>query len=204
MILTRGSRCIAAVALSACLGAGCASEYTILDRSSIEVSASSRIAAGSLLPGASKYPKIEAHLGLAEEVYGKQLSLLKERRNKVRARRRALTLTSYATMLASSIGTGYVALAATDNTSPKTDLKVIGLTSLIGLGLGTGLQIGALMQEESSDVDEKIRHLQGIYDGMLDKLRTLALMPASDQIESQMAGAVETFINEALQINVKG
>jgi hypothetical protein len=29
-------------------------------------------------------------------------------------------------------------------------------------------------------------------------------MPASDQIESQMAGAVETFINEALQINVKG
>jgi integrase len=204
MILTRGSRCIAAVALSACLGAGCASEYTILDRSSIEVSASSRIAAGSLLPGASKYPKIEAHLGLAEEVYGKQLSLLKERRNKVRARRRALTLTSYATMLASSIGTGYVALAATDNTSPKTDLKVIGLTSLIGLGLGTGLQIGALMQEESSDVDEKIRHLQGIYDAMLDKLRTLALMPASDQIESQMAGAVETFINEALQINVKG
>jgi hypothetical protein len=107
-------------------------------------------------------------------------------------------------MLASSIATGYVALAATDNTSPKTDLKVIGLTSLIGLGLGTGLQIGALMQEESSDVDEKIRHLQGIYDAMLDKLRTLALMPASDQIESQMAGAVETFINEALQINVKG
>jgi len=60
------------------------------------------------------------------------------------------------------------------------------------------------MQEESSDVDEKIRHLQGIYDAMLDKLRTLALMPASDQLESQMAGAVETFINEALQINVKG
>jgi len=204
MRLTQGARCIAAVALSGCLGAGCASEYTILDRSSLEVSASSRIAAGSLLPGAAKYPKIEAHLALAEEVYGKQLSLLKERRNKVRARRRALTLTSYATMLASSIGTGYVALAATNKSDPSSDLKAIGLTSLIGLGLGTGLQIGALMQEESSDVDEKIRHLQGIYDAMLDKLRTLALMPASDHLESQMAGAFETFIYEALQINVKG
>lgn len=203
-MLIRGTRYVSAVALAACLATGCASEYTILDRSSIEVSASSRIAAGSLLPGSQKYPKVEPHLALAEEVYSKQLSLLKERRNKVRARRRALTLTSYATMLASSIGTGYMALAATNSADPKSDLKAIGLTSLIGLGLGTGLQIGALMQEESSDVDEKIRHLQGIYDGMLDKLRTFALMPASDQIESQMAGAIEAFINEAVQINVKG
>ena len=184
--------------------AGCASEYTILDRSSIQVSPSSQIAAGSLLPGASRHPQIEAHLALAEEVFGKQLDLLKERRNKVRARRRALNLSSYVTMLVGSIVTGYVALAATNKTSPTSDLKAIGITSLGTLGLGTGLQIGALMQEESSDVDEKIHHLEGIYDGMLDRVRTLAIMPSTDQTESQMAAAIESFINEALQINVKG
>jgi hypothetical protein len=204
MISSQGGRCLSVLALSACLVGGCASEYTILDRSSIEVSAASRIAAGSLLPGSQKYPKVEPHLALAEEVYDKQLGLLKERRNKVRARRRALNLTSYATMLASSIATGYVALAATNNADPNTDLKAIGLTSLIGLGIGTGLQIGALMQEDPSDVDQKIHHLQGIYDSMLDKLRTLAVMPPNEQIESQMAGAIEAFINEAMQMNVKG
>lgn len=186
------------------LGAGCASEYTVLDRSSIEVSPASRIAASSLLPGADKHPQVQQHLALAEEVFSKQLDLLKERRNKVRARRRALTLTSYATMLVGSIVSGYVALAATDKANPSTDLKVVGVTSLATLGLGTGLQIGALMQEESSDVDEKIRHLEGIYDGMLERVRTLALLPANEQTESQMAAAIESFINEALQINVKG
>jgi integrase len=202
--MSKRTRCVSCVLLAAVLAPGCASEYTILDRSSIEVSASSRIAAGSLLPAAQKHPQIEAHLALAEEVYGKQLSLLKERRNKVRARRRALTLTSYATMLAAALGTGYIALAATDKPDPHTDLKTVGLTSLIGLGLGTGLQIGALMQEEPSDVDEKIRHLQGIYDGMLEQLRMLSVMPSTDQVEAQMAAAIETFINQALQINVKG
>jgi hypothetical protein len=186
------------------LGAGCASEYTVLDRSSIEVSPASRIAAASLLPGADRHPQVQQHLALAEEVFGKQLDLLKERRNKVRARKRALTLTSYATMLVGSIVTGYVALAATDKAMPSTDLKVVGITSLGTLGIGTGLQIGALMQEESSDVDEKIRHLEGIYDGMLERVRTLAIVPNNDQTESQMAAAIESFINEALQINVKG
>jgi hypothetical protein len=186
------------------LGAGCASEYTVLDRSSLQVSPASRIAAGSLLPGADKHPQVQQHLALAEEVFGKQLDLLKERRNKVRARRRALTLTSYATMLVGSIVTGYVALAATDKANPSTDLKVVGVTSLSTLGLGTGLQIGALMQEDSSDVDEKIRHLEGVYDAMLERVRTLALLPANEQTESQMAAAIESFINEALQINVKG
>jgi hypothetical protein len=186
------------------LGAGCASEYTVLDRSSIAVSPSSRITAASLLPGADKHPQVQQHLALAEEVFGKELDLLKERRNKVRARRRALTLTSYATMLVGSIVTGYVALAATDKANPSTDLKVVGVTSLGTLGLGTGLQIGALMQEEGSDVDEKIRHLEGIYDAMLERVRTLALVPQNEQTESQMAAAIESFINEALQINVKG
>ena len=192
------------VSCAASLGAGCASEYTIIDRSNVQISSSSRIAAGALLPNASQHPKVEQHLGLAEEIYTQQLNQLKERRNKVRARRRALTLTSYATLLASSIATGYIALAATDKANPHDDLKAVGLTSLLGVGLGTGLQIGALMQEESSDVDEKIHHLQGIYDAMLDKVRTLSIMPATELLDSQMASAIETFINEALQINVKG
>jgi hypothetical protein len=195
---------VSTLVVVALLGAGCASEYTVLDRSGIQVSPASRVAAASLLPGADKHPQVQQHLALAEEVFGKQLDLLKERRNKVRARRRGLTLTSYATMLVGSIISGYVALAATDKANPSTDLKVVGITSLSTLGLGTGLQIGALMQEESSDVDEKIRHLEGIYDGMLERVRTLALLPQNDQTESQMAAAIESFINEALQINVKG
>jgi hypothetical protein len=203
-MMKRVSKAIVVVSLASLGAGGCASEYTIIDRSSVQVSTSSRIAAGALLPNASQHPKVEQHLGLAEEVYTQQLNLLKERRNKVRARRRALTLTSYATLLVSSIVTGYVGLAATDKANPHDDLKAVGLVSLAGVGLGTGLEIGALMQEESSDVDEKIHHLQGIYDGMLDKVRTLSVMPATDTIDSQMASAIETFINEALQINVKG
>jgi hypothetical protein len=39
---------------------------------------------------------------------------------------------------------------------------------------------------------------------MLDKVRTLSIMPATDTLDSQMASAIETFISEALQINVKG
>ena len=198
------TKVVSTVLVMSLLAAGCASEYTVLDRSSVEVSPASRIAAASLLPGADKHPQVQQHLALAEEVFGKQLDLLKERRNKVRARKRTLTMTSYATMLAGALGTGYVALAATNKTSPSTDLKVVGVTSLGALGLGTGLQIGALMQEESSDIDEKIRHLEGVYDAMLERVRTLALVPNNEQTESQMAAAIESFINEALQINVKG
>jgi hypothetical protein len=189
---------------AALLLAGCASEYTIIDRSAIQVSPSSRITAGSLIPGAQKHPQIEAHLALAEEVYNQQLNLLKERRNKVRARRRGLNLGSYGALTVGALASGYIALAAADKADPKNDLKSIGLASLGAIGLGTGLQIGALMQEDPSTVDDKIRHLQGIYDLMLDKVRTLAVMPTTDLVESQMGGAIEAFINEALQINVKG
>jgi hypothetical protein len=39
---------------------------------------------------------------------------------------------------------------------------------------------------------------------MLEHVRTLALVPNNEQTESQMAAAIESFINEAPQINVKG
>jgi hypothetical protein len=186
------------------MGGGCASEYTIVDRSHFVISDNSRVASRDLIPGAQKHPQVVEHLALAQEVYEKQLNLLKERRNKVRARRRGFDITSFAAFAAGTLITGYVALAAADKTDAKGDLKTIGATSLGGLGLGTGLYIGGLMQEEVSAVDDKIRHLQGIYDGMLANLRTLAVMPESEQLEAQMGSTIESFINQALQINVKG
>ncbi len=190
--------------LSICLTAGCASEYTIVDRSSFVVSDNSRVASRDLIPGGQKHPQTVEHLALAQEVFEKQMNLLKERRNKVRARRRTLDLGSFGVMAVTALATGYLALAAANKTDPKDDLKALGAVSLGGLGLGTSLQLGGLMQEEVTSVDNKIRHLQDIYRAMIEHLRTLAIMPESDKIESEMGTAIEAFINEALQINVKG
>lgn len=38
----------------------------------------------------------------------------------------------------------------------------------------------------------------------LQNLRTLAVMPESEQNEARMRAAIAAFINQALQINVKG
>ena len=62
--------------LSATLG-GCASEYTIVDRSSLVVSDNARVSAASVLPGGMKNGRATSHLALAQEVYQKQLDLLK-------------------------------------------------------------------------------------------------------------------------------
>jgi hypothetical protein len=193
-----------AVFLLVGMAGGCASEYTIVDRSRFVISDNSRVASRDLIPGAQKHPQAVEHLALAQEIYEKQLNLLKERRNKVRARRRGLDMTSFAAFAVGALATGYMALAAADKADAKDELKTIGATSLGGLGLGTGLYIGNLMQEEVAAVDDKIRHLQQIYDGMLENLRTLAMMPESEQLEARMGSAIEAFINQALQINVKG
>jgi hypothetical protein len=185
--------------LSATLG-GCASEYTVVDRSSLVVSENARVSAASLLPGASRNPRAASHLALAEEVYQKQLDLLKERRNKVRARRRSLNLLSYGVLAAAGIVAGAVALGS----SSQEMQKVGGGLALGGVGLGTGLQIGGLMQEEVATIDDKIRHLQSIYDSMVESVRVLAGQPQSDQNEAAIGSAIEAFINQALQINVKG
>jgi hypothetical protein len=179
---------------------GCASEYTVVDRSSLVVSDNARISATSVLPGGARNAGAANHLALAQEIYQKQLDLLKERRNKVRARRRALNLLSYGTLLATGIVVGSVALAGSSNET----MRYAGATALSGVGVGTGLQIGGLMQEESSAVDDKIRHLQNLYDGMLEHVRTLSEKPSSEQNDAAIGAAIESFINEALQINVKG
>ncbi len=179
---------------------GCASEYTIVDRSSLVVSDNARISAASVLPGGTRNKNAANHLALAQEVYQKQLDLLKERRNKVRSRRRTLTLLSYGTLLVSSIAVGAVALAAS---SPDAE-RAAGGAALAGAGVGTGLQIGGLMQEEAATVDDKIRHLQGIYDAMVERVRAVCAQPPSEQVDASVGAAIEAFINEALQINVKG
>jgi hypothetical protein len=111
-----------------------------------------------------------------------------------------LTLLSFGVLAASSIAVGSVALASSDRSTQR----AAGGLAMGGVGLGTGMQIGSLMQEEPSSLDDKIRHLQGIYDGMLERVRVLAGQPASEQTEAGIGAAIEAFINEALQINVKG
>jgi hypothetical protein len=185
--------------LSASL-AGCGSEYTIVDRSTLVVSDNARVSAASVLPGGQKNPRAANHLALAQEVYQKQLDLLKERRNKVRARRRTMNMLSYGVLTAAAIAAGAIALGAS---SPDTH-RAAGGGALAGVGLGTALQIGGLMQEEPGAVDDKIHHLQDIYDAMVDRVRVMASQPASDQNDAAIGAAIETFINEALQINVKG
>jgi hypothetical protein len=190
---------VAAAFLSATL-AGCGSEYTIVDRSSLTISENARLSAASVLPGGPRNARAASHLALAQEVYQKQLDLLKERRNKVRARRRSLNLLSYGVLAAAGIVAGAVALSAS---SPSAQHAGGGI-ALGGVGLGTGLQIGGLMQEDVSAIDDKINHLQSLYDSMLERVRVMAAQPQTEQTDAAIGAAIETFINQALQINVKG
>lgn len=194
-----------AVLLLAGMAAGCASEYTIVDVSHTVVSDNTRNMAGAMIPGAQKHSKVIELLALAQEVHEKQFNLLKERRNKVRARKRAFDLSSYITLAGTAGVTSGLAFSAIDSKDQTSNLKTIGLASLVGMGIGTGLQIGGYMQEDASAVDDKIRHLEEIYDAMLANLRNLALSPDTDPgIESQMSATINSFIKNALQINIKG
>jgi hypothetical protein len=186
--------------ISAIAATGCGSAYTIVDRSALTVSDNARLAAENMLPGSAKNPRAAAHFALAQEVYQRQLDLLKERRNKVRARRRVLQITSFGLLAVAAGVAGSVAMGSDDPGLRRG----AGAAGLAGVGLGTGLQIGALMQEEVGAVDDKIRHLQEIYDAMVERVRVLAAQPASEQNDTAIAVAIESFINQALQINVKG
>ncbi len=188
---------------------GCgASGYTILDRSTLNVSDNSRIAVKSMLPSATQRPAVVEHLALAEDVFQKQLNLLKERRNKVRARKRELGFASFGIMAATGLGAGATAIASNNSSKQSDALIGAGVTALVGLGVGTILQIAGLMQEDYGDVDDKIRHLQHLHESMLDEVRLLMSRPSDPNApgaEDAAAGAaIERFIDAALQINVKG
>src|SRR5439155_6164270 len=130
-------------------------------------------------------------LTVTETVYRTPTLLLKKRRSKVRARRRTLNLLSYGVLAAASLAVGAVAISAESRSVQHT----AGGLALGGVGLGTGLQIGALMQEDVATIDDKVRHLQSIYDAMVERVRVLAVQPQSDQNDAAIGSAIETFIN---------
>lgn len=188
----------------------CGSSYTIVDRTALQISPNSAIVARTLLPSSERFPALVEHLALAEEVYQKQLGLLRERRNKVRARKRDLNFASYGLMGVTALGVGGLAIGTAAGSGDKSGEVVgAGVLSLVGLGIGTILQLTGAMQEETSVADDKLRTLQRAHDSMLERVRMMTPRAGENpvdlaQTQAQMAGVIESFISEALHINVKG
>ena len=190
--------------------AGCTGTFGSVGRSTRN-SDSARGTASSNLPDDATNP---AHVA-------KTLDQLRDRRNSLRSRRRALTLTSYATFAATTLVISAAAISKANDgdamTISDSSLQTVGFGALGGLGLGTTLEVVNLMQEDPSNVEAKIRHLQSAYDNMTDRLRAVfedANAPAvpvegvvkgnQKNLEIKAGPIIEAFINEALQINVKG
>jgi hypothetical protein len=194
----------------ALLGGACGAQYTVTDRSSVQVSKNARVSATNLIGNAQKYPSVVEQLALAQEIYQQQLGLLKERRNKVRSRRRSLNALSFGTFAASSTVVAGAQLFGDEMSTSKDNVQV-GV-ALGGLAIGTLLQVTGFMQEDSSSVDSKVKQLDLIYDQMIDRLRQLSFQAdiaekegkAPGPIVAEMGAAIEDFISEALSINVKG
>ena len=200
--------------------AGCTGTFGSVGRST-RISDSARVTASSIVPDDASNRGVVEHLALAEEIYGKTLDALRDRRNSLRSRRRALTLTSYATFAATTLVISAAAISKANDgdtmTISDSSLQTVGFGALGGLGLGTTLEVVNLMQEDPSNVEAKIRHLQSAYDNMTDRLRAVFEETGQDLVEGQAPGRanpkaleikagpiIEAFINEALQINVKG
>jgi hypothetical protein len=198
--------------------AACGSGYTILDTSSLTISANARISAQTMLPDASKYPEVVQKLALAEEVYERQLYLLKERRNKLRSRRRYLSAFSFGTYTATTLGVGLTAIGTSDEDSSR-NLEMAGAAALGGLALGTLFQVASYMQEDVEAVDGKVAQLDLLHNEMIDTLRVLGDRKVSAQLNEQgevssvvsssdfqfeMSRVIQDFINKAKLINVKG
>lgn len=199
-----------ALLASALLTSACGSTYTVIDRSEIHASSNSTTVAHTLLPGNERNPALIEHLALAEELYQQKLRLLNERRNKARARKRDLNFASFGLMGAAGLGVGALAIGSAASSGDNGQaLVTAGTVSLVGLGIGTILQLTAAMQEEPTVADDKIRTLQRSYETMLERVRTINQraqeVPAEAlHSQNQLAGIIETFINETLQVNVKG
>jgi hypothetical protein len=186
-------------ACMAALLAGCGSSYTIVDRSSLVVSANARTTAKALGGHAVERPELAEHLALAEEVYERQMALLKERRNKVRARRRGLGFASFGVLGAGGLAAGTAALGGAGSSHAHDALVGAGVTAVAGVALGAILQIASLAQEDYGDVDDKLRHLESLHENLLARVRA-----AQKDDPSDVGIIVETFIHEALSIHVKG
>lgn len=203
---------LAALAVAGSFLGACGAQYTIADRSKLLPSAGSRIASGNLLPMPGQAPPdVSEHLAQALEMYQLQLGLLKERRNKVRARKRGMATAAF--------GVGAAGLAASMGEVMVLDgdrqSATVGLTALVALGAATVFKIGETLQEDTSAVDSKIALLDEYYAAMLADLRRIqdAVVatgdPAKDapvqrEASIQMSTIIESFIQDAQAINVKG
>jgi|GEM_PF-3542126 len=205
-------RRLIALAVSASLLGACGAQYTIADRSKLAPSPGSRIAAANLVPMPGQAPPdVSSHLAQALEMYQTQSALLKERRNKVRARKRGMSTAAF--------GLGAAGLAAvmgeTLTLEGDRQSKAIGLTALVALGAATVFKIGETLQEDTSAVDSKIALLDEYYATMLTDLRRIQDQlgktgdPVKDESLSreaslQMSTIIENFIQDAQAVNVKG
>lgn len=203
---------LTAVAVVASLLGACGAQYTIADRSKLKPSPGSRIASGNLLPLPGQAPPdVSEHLAQALEMYQLQSGLLKERRNKVRARKRGMSTAAFGIGAAGLAATmGEVLVLEGDRQS-----QTVGLTALVALAAATVFKIGETLQEDTSAVDSKIALLDEYYATMLSDLRriqdTVATTgdPAQDtsvqrEASIQMSTIIENFIQDAQAINVKG
>jgi len=191
-----------------CLIPACGTTSGVIDRSGLVISDNSRIVARNVIPGSLRHPTIVEHLGLAQEVYQTQLGHLKTRRNSLRSRTRFLDATSYGVFTMTTLGVGITAIATEEHRASR-NLQTAGYAALGGLAAGTLLKVLGFMQEEPSGVDVKIRHLQSSYDAMLARIRLVGEGPveadiADDRRVTEMAAAIEKFITEAMQIDVRG
>ena len=203
-------RSIPALLIAATLSA-CGSEYTIVNRSSVRPSPSSQIAARGLVGEA---PAVTEHLAQAYEVYTAQLTLLKQRRNKVRARERGLRGGVIATLTAGSAAA--VMVSATGDGSETERIQGASFVSLGTLAVALGLSHIRGEQEDPIIPDMKARQLQKDFERMLDRVKELEAEgeistgdPVRDaahrkEITSQISTTIEAFITEATAINIKG
>ncbi len=197
------TRPLALVLALALFTPACAGEFGSVGRST-KVSDGSRITASNIVPKDPELRGVTEELALAEEIYSKQLDNLRSRRDSLRTRRRALTLASFATLAATTLVISAAAINAGTDTMTHDGLKTAGYGALGGLGLGTTLEVVNLMQEDPSAIDAKIRNLQASYDTMVDRLREVFGAGKDQNVELRAMPIIEQFINEALQISVKG
>ncbi len=199
------TRPLALVLALALFTPACAGEFGSVGRST-KVSDGSRITASNIVPKDPELRGVTEELALAEEIYSKQLDNLRSRRDTLRTRRRALTLGSFATLAATTLVISAAAINSSSDAMTSHDgLKTAGYGALGGLGLGTTLEVVNLMQEDPSAIDAKIRNLQASYDTMVDRLRDVfAGGKEAPNVELRAMPIIEQFINEALQISVKG
>jgi hypothetical protein len=181
----------------ALLLSACSNTASVIDRSKLTISDNSRVVASNVVPEAERYPKIVEHLGLAQEVYQAQLTSLKRRKLSLRARNRTFQALSYGTFALTTLGVGIAAIATAGQDDSGKNLRTAGYSAIGGTAAGTLFQFAGFMQEDPDSIDGKIRRLETSYLSMLDRVRAVTEQAA-------MSLAIEEFIGEAIEIDVKG